>query len=311
MNLKGPAMDLETSLHHNDVKKEYWRTILTLAYQSLGVVYGDLSTSPLYVYQSTFAEDIVHSETNEEIYGVLSFVFWTLTLVPPLKYIFIVLKADDNGVGGDGILTPCYFRNQWRDDIVRDYKESCLPVFAIPFGTQSNNLAEAKALKFGVQWCFAEISGASSTNSNTNLLQNTPIVGARLPVVGNIICSRMSNQGATDAAGFKLDDEANSQFNSNNDCKRRKDGEDPEVKFLLFAEGTTKYSISSILITRKPLVVGCNTCDGAVEASVSDAGQIQNTFNSTIVLLFMIVFHRYECVVDLEGTTICFNVQEI
>jgi len=74
--------------------------VLTLAYQSLGVVYGDLSTSPLYVYKSTFAEDIQHSDTNEEIYGVLSFVFWTLTLIPLLKYVFIVLRADDNGEGG-------------------------------------------------------------------------------------------------------------------------------------------------------------------------------------------------------------------
>ncbi|KAL3526033.1 hypothetical protein ACH5RR_014405 [Cinchona calisaya] len=80
--------------------KESWKTVLTLAYQSLGVVYGDLSTSPLYVYKSTFAEDIHHSETNEEIYGVVSFVFWTLTLIPLLKYVFIVLKADDNGEGG-------------------------------------------------------------------------------------------------------------------------------------------------------------------------------------------------------------------
>ncbi|KAH6815620.1 K+ uptake permease 6 [Perilla frutescens var. frutescens] len=82
------------------LQRESWRTILTLAYQSLGVVYGDLSTSPLYVYKSTFAEDIEHSETNEEIFGVLSFVFWTLTLVPLLKYVFIVLRADDNGEGG-------------------------------------------------------------------------------------------------------------------------------------------------------------------------------------------------------------------
>ena len=72
---------------------------MLLAYQSLGVVYGDLSTSPLYVYKSTFAEDIQHSETNEEIYGVLSFVFWTLTLVPLFKYVFVVLRADDNGEG--------------------------------------------------------------------------------------------------------------------------------------------------------------------------------------------------------------------
>uniref|UniRef100_A0A0E0LDP2 Potassium transporter n=1 Tax=Oryza punctata TaxID=4537 RepID=A0A0E0LDP2_ORYPU len=73
---------------------------LSLAYQSLGVVYGDLSTSPLYVYKAAFAEDIQHSETNEEILGVLSFVFWTLTLVPLLKYVCVVLRADDNGEGG-------------------------------------------------------------------------------------------------------------------------------------------------------------------------------------------------------------------
>nr|ASM90221.1 high affinity potassium 8 [Sesuvium portulacastrum] len=90
-------MDLEGN---NPIKKESWRTVLTLAYQSLGVVYGDLSTSPLYVYKSAFAEDIQHSESNEEIYGVLSFVFWTLTLIPLLKYVFIVLRADDNGEGG-------------------------------------------------------------------------------------------------------------------------------------------------------------------------------------------------------------------
>lgn len=80
--------------------KDSWKNIFLLAYQSLGVVYGDLSISPLYVYTSTFAEDITHSDTNEEIYGVLSFVFWTLTLIPLFKYVFVVLRADDNGEGG-------------------------------------------------------------------------------------------------------------------------------------------------------------------------------------------------------------------
>jgi len=63
------------------------------------VVYGDLSISPLYVYSSTFAEDIQHSKTNDEIFGVLSFVFWTLTLIPLIKYVSVVLRADDNGEG--------------------------------------------------------------------------------------------------------------------------------------------------------------------------------------------------------------------
>jgi hypothetical protein len=81
------------------LQRDSWKTTLLLAYQSLGVVYGDLSISPLYVYKSTFAEDIQHSETNEEIFGVLSFVFWTLTLIPLIKYVSIVLRADDNGEG--------------------------------------------------------------------------------------------------------------------------------------------------------------------------------------------------------------------
>ncbi|CAL5407570.1 unnamed protein product [Camellia sinensis] len=93
-------MDLDYSKCWSTSKKDSWKTTLLLAYQSLGVVYGDLSISPLYVYKNTFAEDIHHSETNEEIFGVLSFVFWTLTLVPLFKYVFIVLRADDNGEGG-------------------------------------------------------------------------------------------------------------------------------------------------------------------------------------------------------------------
>ncbi|CAN7087503.1 unnamed protein product [Brassica oleracea var. botrytis] len=93
-------MDIESRTYQNTVKKESWRTVLTLAYQSLGVVYGDLSISPLYVFKSTFAEDIEHSDSNEEIFGVLSFIFWTITLVPLFKYVFIVLRADDNGEGG-------------------------------------------------------------------------------------------------------------------------------------------------------------------------------------------------------------------
>lgn len=93
-------MDREAGAYAHVVQKESWKTVLTLSYQSLGVVYGDLSISPLYVYRNTFAGDIEHSDTNEEIYGVLSFVFWTLTLIPLFKYVFIVLKADDNGEGG-------------------------------------------------------------------------------------------------------------------------------------------------------------------------------------------------------------------
>ncbi|BBH09572.1 K+ uptake transporter 3 [Prunus dulcis] len=73
---------------------------LILAYQSLGVVYGDLSTSPLYVYTSTFIGKLQNHNNEEVIFGAFSLIFWTLTLIPLLKYVFILLSADDNGEGG-------------------------------------------------------------------------------------------------------------------------------------------------------------------------------------------------------------------
>ncbi|CAA7394174.1 unnamed protein product [Spirodela intermedia] len=74
---------------------------LLLAYQSFGVVYGDLSISPIYVFKSTFSGRLrLHVEEEEEIFGVLSLVFWTITIIPLFKYIVFVIGADDNGEGG-------------------------------------------------------------------------------------------------------------------------------------------------------------------------------------------------------------------
>jgi KUP system potassium uptake protein len=70
--------------------------VLHLAFQSIGIVYGDIGTSPLYVYASTFSHGIKH---NDDILGVLSLIFYTLTLIPLIKYVFIVLQANDNGEG--------------------------------------------------------------------------------------------------------------------------------------------------------------------------------------------------------------------
>ncbi|CAN6246237.1 unnamed protein product [Urochloa humidicola] len=101
MDLEAAGGAAATAGHGKRWRGESWRATLLLAYQSLGVVYGDVATSPLYVYKSAFAgDDIQHSAGNEEIYGVLSFVFWTLTLITLLKYVLIVLRADDGGEGG-------------------------------------------------------------------------------------------------------------------------------------------------------------------------------------------------------------------
>lgn len=73
-----------------------WRTTLILAFQSIGIVYGDIGTSPLYVYASTFTDGI---KNNDDILGVLSLIIYTVVLLPLTKYVFIVLWANDNGDG--------------------------------------------------------------------------------------------------------------------------------------------------------------------------------------------------------------------
>lgn len=75
-----------------------WQT-LGLAFQTLGVVYGDMGTSPLYVFTDVFSK--VQIDTNIDVLGALSLVIYTIALVPLAKYVFIVLKANDNGEGED------------------------------------------------------------------------------------------------------------------------------------------------------------------------------------------------------------------
>ncbi|KAI0157556.1 potassium transporter [Xylariaceae sp. FL1272] len=70
--------------------------LIWLAFQSTGVIYGDIGTSPLYVYSSTFSSQPIW----EDLVGALSIIIWSLTLIVTLKYCFIVLAADDDGQGG-------------------------------------------------------------------------------------------------------------------------------------------------------------------------------------------------------------------
>ncbi|PKI46820.1 hypothetical protein CRG98_032758, partial [Punica granatum] len=72
--------------------KSRWGTLL-LAYKTLGVVFGGLVTSPLYVYPSM----PLTSPTEEDYLGVYSIMFWTLTLIGVVKYTCVALNADDQG----------------------------------------------------------------------------------------------------------------------------------------------------------------------------------------------------------------------
>ncbi len=64
---------------------------------SLGIIYGDIGTSPLYVMSAIIGKQMI---TKELIYGGVSAVFWTITLLTTIKYVMITLQADNNGEGG-------------------------------------------------------------------------------------------------------------------------------------------------------------------------------------------------------------------
>jgi KUP system potassium uptake protein len=72
-----------------------------LTFGALGVVFGDIGTSPLYAIQTVFSADnhAVHP-TQATVYGIISLVFWTITLVVSVKYVTFIMRADNEGEGG-------------------------------------------------------------------------------------------------------------------------------------------------------------------------------------------------------------------
>ncbi|KAJ5833421.1 potassium transporter 19 [Penicillium riverlandense] len=105
-NLPSKVADIEmtsvseqTEVDERDFRKKQvfsgW-TLAWLSYQSLGVIYGDIGTSPLYVFSSTFSNE----PSREDILGAVSLIIWALTIMVTIKYVCIVLNADDEGEGG-------------------------------------------------------------------------------------------------------------------------------------------------------------------------------------------------------------------
>lgn len=74
-------------------------SLSALTLGAIGVVFGDIGTSVLYTVKEVFATGHVQF-TQSNVYGVLSLIFWTLTLIVSLKYVVLVLRADNNGEGG-------------------------------------------------------------------------------------------------------------------------------------------------------------------------------------------------------------------
>ena len=72
---------------------------------ALGVVYGDIGTSPIYTLRECLRA--ANGNTAEVIFGLLSLIFWSLTIVVTAKYVLFVMRADNDGEGGIIAARPC------------------------------------------------------------------------------------------------------------------------------------------------------------------------------------------------------------
>ncbi|WP_339705729.1 potassium transporter Kup [uncultured Sphingosinicella sp.] len=74
--------------------------IAKLAVAAIGIVFGDIGTSPLYAFRETFAGHHPLALDAVHIYGVISLIFWSMMLVVTIKYVTIIMRADNKGQGG-------------------------------------------------------------------------------------------------------------------------------------------------------------------------------------------------------------------
>ncbi len=88
--------------------------IAALVLGALGVVYGDIGTSPLYAVQTVFSIDGGRiGPTTGDVLGVISIVVWSLIVIVSVKYVTVVLRADNNGEGGVLALAALVRQNPW------------------------------------------------------------------------------------------------------------------------------------------------------------------------------------------------------
>ena len=76
------------------------KKLLYLSLLAIGIVYGDIGTSPLYAIRECFYGPHRIETTHDNIFGILSLVFWSLIMVISIKYLLIILRADYHGEGG-------------------------------------------------------------------------------------------------------------------------------------------------------------------------------------------------------------------
>ena len=85
---------------HINSQDTHRQNIAALTIAAIGVVFGDIGTSPIYTIREVFSPRYGITPSTDNILGCLSLIFWALALVVSIKYVFFMLKADNRGEGG-------------------------------------------------------------------------------------------------------------------------------------------------------------------------------------------------------------------
>lgn len=97
--------DADGATAETDSGANHHRSLLLIALGALGVVYGDIGTSPLYAFRESFHHTHGISPSPENVLGILSLIFWSLLVIISVKYLVFVMRADNQGEGGILALT--------------------------------------------------------------------------------------------------------------------------------------------------------------------------------------------------------------
>lgn len=113
-NVGSPSGDeLEVdSVKHKAPEATRGRYLLLLSVGALGIVYGDIGTSPLYAFRESFHAAEGLAVDTVSVFGILSLMFWALVLIVSIKYLIFVMRADNHGEGGilalTALITPAH-----------------------------------------------------------------------------------------------------------------------------------------------------------------------------------------------------------
>jgi KUP system potassium uptake protein len=131
--LAGSATEPAASrFQHSETRPPTGKRLAVLSLTALGVVYGDIGTSPLYTIRECFGLEYGLVPNPVNVYGILSLILWSLILVVAIKYLVFILRADNRGEGG--VLAMLALLLQGGEDRIRGRRRRLLILLGV-FGT--------------------------------------------------------------------------------------------------------------------------------------------------------------------------------